>query len=189
MNVRRALLPLGVAACLAAAPGAGAQTGSAIPLQPAPHSTPAGAATSATALPWSKLDPAQQRMLAPLQTHWAGLEPGRQHRLARHARHWESLPDDRQDRIRQRLVRWFGMSPEERHRLRENERAYQHLPARERARIATAFRRFQSLPPEQRHALRERWHALQQQRRHRPADGQRVVPLQQPAPAAATSAD
>lgn len=182
MITRGVTLLLGIAAALllGASPVALAQTP---PGSGPPQVLPAASAPAHGPLPWSSLDAAQQRMLAPVAGEWAKMHPWRQHRLARHAAHWSTLPAERQQEIQARLAHWATMTPEQRRQLRDNARAFHDLTPAQQARVSDAFNRFQSLSPAERHALWERWRAASRER-HQHRAGDHANP---PAPASAQS--
>lgn len=185
MTCRRAAVFLLGAVCLLALPWtlhaqsaqAATATQDAAPISPAQRHAPQ------PPLAWSSLDPAQQRMLAPVQTQWDQLRPARQHQLAEHADKWATLPAKRQQQIRERLTRWAAMTPQQRRQLRENARAYDKLTPEQRIKVREAFKKFQSLSPAERKALRERWRKLPPAQRKQWAieHTNRPVPVHAPA--------
>ncbi len=123
----------------------------------------------AVPLPWSRLNPDQRALFAPLQSQWDQLPPKRQQRMAAHAERWMQLPPERRAQLQQRLTHWAQMTPEQRRGAAQGERKFQAMPQADRQRVIDAYQRFQSLDPAQRKLLmqrfREQRRARQQMRR------------------------
>lgn len=106
---------------------------------------------------WDSLSPAQQYLLAPLQSQWSTLPPARQQHMLERTQEWMKLPPERQQEIRERIQRWQQMTPEQRAQARQNQHLYDNLPPEKQQQLHDAFKRFQQLPPDQREELRRRW--------------------------------
>ncbi len=139
-------------------------------LAASPSGADAGSGTTSGArspIPWSMLDPDEQRVLRPLAETWDELTPQRQERLRKGARRWLRLSPEERRHVRRRFQRWQQLSPEVRQRVRERYLRFLALPPERRRQLSERYRRFQQLPPAQRHELRQRWHRMTPEERHR----------------------
>jgi len=92
-----------------------------------------------TGVPWTNLNPEEQRVLQRYSDQWDTLSPDQQERLQRGAKEWIHMNPQQQERIRSRYDRFRQLPPEEQERLRRTHRWYRNLP------------------PDQREDLRRRW--------------------------------
>ncbi|HYC49377.1 MAG TPA: DUF3106 domain-containing protein [Burkholderiales bacterium] len=93
---------------------------------------------------WAELTPAQQQVLAPLQTDWEQLDTTRRKKWVAIANRYPTMKPAQQQRLQKRMQEWASLTPEERRAARER---YQTL---------------RKLPPEQRKEVREKWREYKQ---------------------------
>jgi len=93
---------------------------------------------------WTELTPAQQQVLAPLQTDWEQLDTTRRKKWVAIANRYATMKPADQQRLQKRMQEWAQLTPDERRAARER---YQSL---------------KKLPPQQRREVREKWQEYQQ---------------------------
>ena len=108
---------------------------------------------------WSRLNPQQRGVLAPLERDWSRVTPAQQQKWLEVANRYNTLPPDEKARVQERMSEWSQLSPQDRARARLNFQEARQLGREERQQQWEAYR---ALPPEQRRELAER---------SRPADG------------------
>ena len=111
-------------------------------------STQAPASTSK--MPWAKLTPAQQNILAPLAGEWDKLPEINQKKWVQITERYPTLKPDAQQRLQSRMVEWAKMTPEQRRTAREN---YQVSKTVSTAKKAEAWQDYQKLPEDQKNRL------------------------------------
>ncbi len=112
----------------------------------------AGAAAAQAQTDWSRLNPQQRGVLAPLERDWTRVTPAQQQKWLEVANRYPSLPADEQARVQQRMGEWSRLSPQDRARARLNFQEARQIGREERQQQWDAYR---ALPPEQRRALAE----------------------------------
>ena len=112
-----------------------------------------GALPSSGPLAWSKLNPEQRSVLAPLERDWSSIDPARQQKWVGLANRFPALPADERSRIQQRMTDWARLTPKERASARLNFQEARQLSPQERQLQWDAYR---ALPADQRRALAER---------------------------------
>jgi len=90
-------------------------------------------------VPWSRLSPNEQRILAPVQQDWDRMPGYQQQRLQGSARRYPNMQPIQRERFDGRVKDWAAMTPEQRRTARET------------------FQGLRRLPPDKQHELRERW--------------------------------
>ena len=106
--------------------------------------TKADAKKAAPKPAWTELTPAQQQVLAPLQSDWEQLDSTRRKKWVAIANRYPTMKPAEQQRLQKRMQEWAQLTPEERRAARER---YQSL---------------KKLPPQQRREVREKWQEYQQ---------------------------
>jgi hypothetical protein len=129
----------------------------------------AGAAWPAERTPWSRLTPAQQQALGPLQADWAALSTERQAKWLEVAARFPTMNSAERERLHARMGEWVRMTPEQRRTARLQFQAARRVSPEDRA---AAWQAYQALPEAERRRLAE----------------QRVRTAPRPAPAASASA-
>ncbi len=104
---------------------------------------------------WSKLTPAQQSILAPLEQEWDKLDAERRKHWIGLATRYPSLPVERQQRIRQRMQEWVSLTPEQRKQALERYKRLKQLPPGKNDQLHERWREYQGLPEEQRQKMRD----------------------------------
>jgi Protein of unknown function (DUF3106) len=159
--LRKALLPIFVAGsvvCLAAA-------------------FPAHAADRT---PWSRLTPAQQQALDPLQADWAALEPERQAKWLEVAARFPTMNSAERQRLHERMAEWARLTPAQRRTARLQFQEARRVSPEDRQ---AAWKAYQALPEDQRLRL-----AQQARPALKPALPGQPVPAGKPATAPAPKA-
>ena len=90
-------------------------------------------------VPWYRLSPDEQRILAPVAPEWDRMPGYQQERLKGAARRYPGLQPIQKERFEQRIREWATLTPEQRRQARET------------------FKDLRQLPPERQHELREKW--------------------------------
>lgn len=103
--------------------------------------------------PWSSLDPAQRRALAPLQGEWAAIDGPRQQKWLELADRFDRMSPAERSRVQQRMDDWVRLSPRERSEARRNYQGARELSPQERK---ARWEDYQALPEDQRRKLRRR---------------------------------
>jgi hypothetical protein len=99
---------------------------------------------------WSKLTPAEQHVLKPLNKMWPSLDAARKQKWRDIAARYPKMPADLQARLSERMVEWAGMSADERIAARQRYEESKQLPAAERQALWEAY---QALPEDERRNL------------------------------------
>ena len=135
----RALLPLAVAAVLAAPDHGVAADGARPPSAPAP--------VREEGVRWQSLTPAQREALKPLERDWPSIEATRKQKWLALAARYHSLPPDERARIQERMSEWAKLTPTERGQARLRFEEARQVPATDRS---ARWHEYQALPPEER---------------------------------------
>jgi hypothetical protein len=106
--------------------------------------TKADAKKAAPKPAWTELTPAQQQVLAPLQSDWEQLDSTRRKKWVAIANRYPTMKPAEQQRLQKRMQEWAQLTPDERRAARER---YQSL---------------KKLPPQERRQVREKWQEYQQ---------------------------
>ena len=113
----------------------------------------------ATAIPekkpdgtWEGLKPAQQKILAPLESDWDYMLPDSRKKWIQVANIYPKMSAQDQDRLQSRMTGWSNLSQKERRIARENYLASLKFPAEKKAEAWTAY---QKLSDEQKKKLAE----------------------------------
>lgn len=113
-----------------------------------------------SATDWTRLQPQEQQVLAPLHAQWEQLSPAQQQRLRRISARWQTASAPHRAAIEQRLLRWAAMTPEQRSTLGARFEKFSRLAPERKQDLRDAYQRFSALPPEQREALRQRFEKM-----------------------------
>ncbi|MFG6448478.1 DUF3106 domain-containing protein [Roseateles sp. BYS180W] len=112
---------------------------------------------------WAQLSPAQQQILAPLQSDWPQMDHSRRSKWLEVAARYPGLPPDQQVRLRERMQQWSNMTPSQRQAVRANYLDLTHPPGKApphteaaQSKLQTQWEAYQALPPEKRQRLVER---------------------------------
>lgn len=110
-----------------------------------PPSTPHG---KATAIPekkpdgtWEGLKPAQQKILAPLESDWDYMLPDSRKKWIQVANIYPKMSTQDQDRLQSRMASWSNLSQKERRLARENYLASLKFPAEKKAEAWSAYQK------------------------------------------------
>jgi hypothetical protein len=156
---------------------------------------PARAAEAAPT--WEQLTPAQQHILAPLQSDWREFDRDRKKKWLDIAARYPAMSPEQQQRLQRRMNEWAHLSPEKRRLAREaflstgkaplqSRRAaweaYQKLPETERERLKEEARHPKPKPGQVGKYLQEK------QKRAQGPHGRDGLPQQPPKPRAVASA-
>jgi hypothetical protein len=128
---------------------------------------PAAAAQSSKKPPkpdWAELTPAQQQVLAPVQSEWDQLDTVRRKKWLAIADRYPTMKPAEQQRLQKRMQEWAKLTPDERRAAREN------------------YKKLKGMPPKERKELKQRWQEYEQSRTP-PAE---AAPPPAPQPATAT---
>ena len=113
----------------------------------------------ATAIPekkpdgtWENLKPAQQKILAPLESDWDYMLPDSRKKWMQVANIYPKMSTQDQERLQSRMTSWSNLSQRERRIARENYLASLNFPAEKKAEAWTAY---QKLSDEQKKKLAE----------------------------------
>lgn len=99
---------------------------------------------------WSKLTPAEQQVLKPLNKMWPSLDVARKQKWRDIAARYPKMPADQQKRLSERMVEWAGMTADQRIAARQRYEESKQLPAAERQALWEAY---QALPEDERRNL------------------------------------
>ena len=129
-------------------------------VNPAQSQTPTGTLHSkSTAIPekkpdgtWDGLKPAQQKILAPLESDWDYMLPDSRKKWIQVANIYPKMSVQDQERLQSRMTSWSNLSQKERRIARENYLASLKFPAEKKAEAWTAY---QKLSDEQKKKLAE----------------------------------
>jgi hypothetical protein len=123
------------------------------------QSTPGAPHSRATAIPekkpdgtWESLKPAQQKILAPLESDWDYMLPDSRKKWTQVANIYPKMSAQDQERLQSRMAGWSNLSQKERRLARENYLASLKFPAEKKAEAWTAY---QKLSDEQKKKLAE----------------------------------
>ena len=121
------------------------------------QSTPSPAHGKATAIPekkpdgtWESLKPAQQQILAPLESDWDYMLPDSRKKWTQVANIYPKMSAQDQERLQSRMAGWSNLSQKERRVARENYLASLKFPAEKKAEAWSAY---QKLSDEQKKKL------------------------------------
>ncbi|MBU3557995.1 DUF3106 domain-containing protein [Polynucleobacter sp. Ross1-W9] len=123
------------------------------------QTTPSPAHGKATAIPekkpdgtWEGLKPAQQQILAPLESDWDYMLPDSRKKWIQVANIYPKMNTQDQERLQSRMTSWSNLSQKERRIARENYLASLKFPAEKKAEAWSAY---QKLSDEQKKKLAE----------------------------------
>lgn len=123
----------------------------------AQQSSPSVPHGKATAIPekkpdgtWESLKPAQQKILAPLESDWDYMLPDSRKKWMQIANIYPKMSSQDQERLQSRMTSWSNLSQKERRIARENYLASLNFPAEKKAEAWTAY---QKLSDEQKKKL------------------------------------
>ncbi len=123
------------------------------------QSTPSAPHSRATAIPekkpdgtWESLKPAQQKILAPLESDWDYMLPDSRKKWTQVANIYPKMSAQDQERLQSRMAGWSNLSQKERRLARENYLASLKFPAEKKAEAWSAY---QKLSDEQKKKLAE----------------------------------
>jgi len=123
------------------------------------QSTPSAAHGKATAIPekkpdgtWESLKPAQQQILAPLESDWDYMLPDSRKKWTQVANIYPKMSEQDQQRLQSRMASWSKLSQKERRIARENYLSSLKFPAEKKAEAWSAY---QKLSDEQKKKLAE----------------------------------
>lgn len=106
-----------------------------------------------TAAPdWKHLSPAQQHILAPLQSEWAEFDHDRKRKWLDIAARYPAMSAEQQQTLQRRMNEWAHLSPEKRRLARENFLSTGKAPLQSRR---EAWEAYQKLPQAERERLKE----------------------------------
>ena len=101
---------------------------------------------------WESLKPAQQQILAPLESDWDYMLPDSRKKWMQVANIYPKMSTQDQERLQSRMTSWSNLSQKERRLARENYLASLKFPAEKKAEAWTAY---QKLSDEQKKKLAE----------------------------------
>jgi hypothetical protein len=123
------------------------------------QSTPSASHGKAAAIPekkpdgtWEGLKPAQQQILAPLESDWDYMLPDSRKKWIQVANIYPKMSAQDQERLQSRMTSWSNLSQKERRIARENYLASLKFPAEKKAEAWSAY---QKLSDEQKKKLAE----------------------------------
>lgn len=123
------------------------------------QSAPSAAHGKATAIPekkpdgtWESLKPAQQKILAPLESDWDYMLPDSRKKWIQVANIYPKMSAQDQERLQSRMTGWSNLSQKERRIARENYLSSLKFPAEKKAEAWSAY---QKLSDEQKKKLAE----------------------------------
>jgi hypothetical protein len=123
------------------------------------QSSPSAPHGKATAIPekkpdgtWDGLKPAQQQILAPLESDWDYMLPESRKKWIQVANIYPKMSTQDQERLQSRMASWSNLSQKERRIARENYLASLKFPAEKKAEAWSAY---QKLSDEQKKKLAE----------------------------------
>jgi hypothetical protein len=123
------------------------------------QSTPSAAHGKATAIPekkpdgtWESLKPAQQQILAPLESDWDYMLPDSRKKWTQVANIYPKMSGQDQQRLQSRMASWSKLSQKERRIARENYLSSLKFPTEKKAEAWSAY---QKLSDEQKKKLAE----------------------------------
>ena len=123
------------------------------------QATPSAAHGKATAIPekksdgtWESLKPAQQKILAPLESDWDYMQLDSRKKWTQVANIYPKMSPQDQERLQSRMTSWSNLSQKERRIARENYLSSLKFPAEKKAEAWTAY---QKLSDEQKKKLAE----------------------------------
>jgi hypothetical protein len=93
---------------------------------------------------WSELTPAQQKVLAPLQTDWDSMDTTRRRKWVTIANRYPTMTPQAQKRLQKRMTDWAKLTPAQRQEARER------------------YLRIRKLPPKKRQEVKEQWQQYQE---------------------------
>ena len=112
------------------------------------QSTPSPAHGKATAIPekkpdgtWESLKPAQQQILAPLESDWDYMLPDSRKKWAQIANIYPKMSAQDQERLQSRMAGWSNLSQKDRRIARENYLASLKFPAEKKAEAWSAYQK------------------------------------------------
>lgn len=110
-------------------------------------------ALAAERVAWSRLTPAQQQALDPLQADWATLEPQRQAKWLEIAARFQTLNAAERQRLHARMAEWARLTPAQRRTARLQFQQARRVSPEDRQ---AAWKAYQALPQDQRQRLAQR---------------------------------
>ena len=123
------------------------------------QSSPSASHGKATAIPekkpdgtWESLKPAQQQILAPLESDWDYMLPDSRKKWIQVANIYPKMSAQDQERLQSRMTSWSNLSQKDRRVARENYLASLKFPAEKKAEAWSAY---QKLSDEQKKKLAE----------------------------------
>ena len=123
------------------------------------QSTPGAPHARGSAIPekkqdgtWESLRPAQQKILAPLESDWDYMLPDSRKKWTQVANIYPKMSTQDQERLQSRMAGWSNLSQKERRLARENYLASLKFPAEKKAEAWSAY---QKLSDEQKKKLAE----------------------------------
>jgi len=123
------------------------------------QNAPSSAHAKAAAIPekkadgtWESLKPAQQKILAPLESDWDYMLPDSRKKWTQVANIYPKMSTQDQERLQSRMTGWSNLSQKERRLARENYLASLKFPAEKKAEAWSAY---QKLSDEQKKKLAE----------------------------------
>ncbi len=99
---------------------------------------------------WSRLTPAQQQALDPLQADWASLEPERQAKWLEVAARFPTMNSAERQRLHERMAEWARLTPAQRRTARLQFQEARRVSPEDRQ---AAWKAYQALPEDQRQRL------------------------------------
>ena len=101
---------------------------------------------------WEGLKPAQQKILAPLESDWDYMQPDSRKKWTQVANIYPKMSEQDQQRLQSRMASWSNLTQKERRIARENYLSSLKFPAEKKAEAWTAY---QKLSDEQKKKLAE----------------------------------
>ncbi|WP_154048413.1 DUF3106 domain-containing protein [Thiomonas intermedia] len=101
---------------------------------------------------WRHLSPAQQHILAPLQSEWTEFDHDRKRKWLDIAARYPAMSAEQQQTLQRRMNEWAHLSPEKRRLARENFLSTGKAPLQSRR---EAWEAYQKLPEAERERLKE----------------------------------
>lgn len=114
------------------------------------------AASPSFAQKWQDLKPAEQSVLAPLQSDWQTLTDARKRKWREIAAKYPTMTPDAQKKLQDRMAGWAKLSPDERRKAREQYKELKQLSPEKRAGVPQKWDEYRNLPPETREELRRK---------------------------------
>jgi hypothetical protein len=94
---------------------------------------------------WVELTPAQQQVLAPLQSEWAQLDTRRRKKWVAIADRYPTMKPAEQERLTKRMQDWAKLTPEQRRAAREKYQTLKKQPPQKRNEVARQWQQYEQL--------------------------------------------